>query len=75
MFPFPDTGIRLIHNEKVHDAMERARIDVELTRGSRRTIQMSLLRNVLIRIRLFGRIEHLHRRPRAIANQDTCDSR
>ncbi len=79
MFPFPDTGLRLIHNEKVHDAMERARIDVELTRGSRRTLQLSLLRNVLIRIRsrlnIFGRIEHLRRRPRALAKGDSHDNR
>lgn len=51
MFPFPDSGLRLIHNEKVHDAMERARIDVELSRGPRRIVQKSQLRNVLIRIR------------------------
>jgi len=30
MYPFPYTGLRLLHEEKVRDAMERARIDAEL---------------------------------------------
>ena len=36
MFPFSYTGLRLVHDEKVRDAMERAHIDAELTRSSRR---------------------------------------
>ena len=40
MFPFPVTGLRIVHDKKVHDAMERARIDAELARGSRRTVQL-----------------------------------
>lgn len=79
MFPFPDSGLRLIHNEKVHDAMERARIDVELSRGPRRIVQKSQLRNVLIRIRsrldIFSWIEHLRPRLRAFLNGDPRDSR
>lgn len=78
MFPFPDSGLRLIHNEKVHDAMERARIEVELTRCSRRTAQLPILSNVFIRIRtrlsIFGRIEHLLHRPRTFAKEITHDS-
>lgn len=50
-------------DEKVCDAMERARIDAELARGSERTVELSLLSNVLMRIRsrlnIFARIEHL----------------
>ena len=79
MFPFPYTGLRLVHDEKLRDAMERARIDAELTRSSRRTVQLSMLRNVLMRIRgklnIFARIEHLRRRPRAFAKGNTRDSR
>ncbi len=30
MYPFSYTGLRLVHDEKVRDAMERARIDAEL---------------------------------------------
>jgi hypothetical protein len=78
MFPFPYTGLRLLHDEKVRDAMERARIDAELARNSRRTLQMSLLRSLLMGIRsrlhIFARIEHLRRRPRALATGDTRDS-
>jgi hypothetical protein len=78
MFPFPYTGLRLVHDEKVRDAMERARIDAELARNSRRTVQLSLLRNVLMRIRsrlnIFTRIEHLHRRSRALPMGDPRDS-
>jgi hypothetical protein len=48
MFPFPYTGLRLVHDEKVCDAMERARIDAELARNSRRTLQLSMLRSLLI---------------------------
>jgi hypothetical protein len=78
MFPFPYTGLRLLHDEKVRDAMERARIDAELARNSRRTLQLSLLRSLLMGIRsrlhMFARIEHLRRRPRALATGDTRDS-
>ena len=79
MFPFPFTGLRLIHDEKVRDAMERARIDAELTRSSRRTVQSSVIRNVLMRIRgrlnIFARIEYLRRRLRALTKGDTRVSR
>jgi hypothetical protein len=65
MFPIPFTGLRVIHDEKVRDAMERVRIDAEFARGSQRIVQMSLLRNVLKRIRgalnNFSRIELFHR--------------
>ena len=50
MFPFPYRGLRLVHDEKVRDAMERACIYAELTRSSRRTVQLSMLRNVLMRM-------------------------
>ncbi|MFL5663167.1 MAG: hypothetical protein ACJ8BW_17740 [Ktedonobacteraceae bacterium] len=65
MYPFSYTGLRLVHDEKVRDAMERTCIDAELARNSQRTVWLSLLSNVptLIRSRLnvFARIEHLHR--------------
>jgi hypothetical protein len=51
MYPFSYTGLRLVHDEKVRDAMERARIDVELVRNSQRTAWLSLLSRVLMRIR------------------------
>ena len=79
MFPFPYTGLRLVHDKKVHDAMERARIDVELARGSRRTVQLYQLRNVLIhtisKLNIFVWSGHLRRRPRTLAKGDTSDSR
>jgi len=79
MFPFPFTGLRLIHDEKVRDAMERARIDAELTRSSRRTVHLSEIRNVFMLIRgrlnIFARIEHLRRRLRALTKGDTRVSR
>ena len=79
MFPPPYIGLRLFHDEKVCGAMERARIDAELARGSQRTVQLFLLRNVLVRIRsrlnIFAQIEHLRRRSRALAKGDTQDSR
>ena len=79
MFPFPYTGLRLLHDEKVRDAMDRARIHAELARSSRRTVHLSLLRSVLMRIRsrlnIFARIEHLRRRSRTLATGDTRDSR
>ena len=51
MFPFAYTGLRLVHDEKVSDAMERAYIHAELARNSQRTEQLYLLRNLLMRIR------------------------
>jgi len=78
MFPFPYTGLRLVHDEKVRDAMERARIHAELARGLRRTVQLSLLMRVLMGIRsrlsIFARIEDLRRRSRVLVTGDTCDS-
>ena len=77
MFPFPDIGLRLVHDERVHDALEHARIDAELARVLRRTERLSTspLRNVLIRIRsrlnIFARIEHLFHRPYALSEGDT----
>ena len=77
MFHFSYTGLRLDHNEKVCDAMERAHIDAELARSSRRIVQLSTLRNVLMRIRsrlnIFAGIEHLSHRQRALAMGDTQD--
>jgi hypothetical protein len=65
MYPFSYTGLRLVHDEKVRDAMERARIDAELARNSQRTVLLSLLSSVpmLIRCRLnvFVRGGHLRR--------------
>jgi hypothetical protein len=46
MFPFPYTGLRL-----VHDAMERASINAELAGDSQRIVQLLLFRNVLLCIR------------------------
>jgi len=34
MVPFPYTGLRLVHDAKVGDAMERARTDAELAGDS-----------------------------------------
>jgi hypothetical protein len=79
MYPFPYTGLRLLHDEKVRDAMERARIDAERARNSRRTVQLSLLRSVLMRIRsglnIFARVEHLRRGPRSRNKRFARDSR
>ncbi|MFL5665866.1 MAG: hypothetical protein ACJ8BW_31655 [Ktedonobacteraceae bacterium] len=65
MYPFSYTGLRLVHDEKVRDAMERTRIDAKLARNSQRTVWLSLLSSVptLIRSRLnvFARVEHLRR--------------
>ena len=65
MYPFSYTGLRLVHDEKVRHAMERARIDAELARNSQRTVWLTLLTSVptLIRSRLnvFARVEHLRR--------------
>lgn len=65
MYPYSYTGLRLVHDEKVRDAMERARIDAELVRNSQPTEWLSLFSSVpmLIRRRLnvFARVEHLRR--------------
>ena len=79
MFPFPFTGLRLVHDMKVHDAMERACIDAELARGSRRIVYLYQIRNVLIRtfskLNIFVWIGHLRRRPSTLTKGDTGDSR
>ena len=79
MFPFPFGGLRLIHDEKVFDAMEQARIDAELARDPLRIVRLSLFRNLLVRIRsrlnILAAIEHLRRRPRVLAKRLTRDSR
>ena len=49
MHPFSYTGLRLVHDEKVRDAMERARVDADLARNSQRTSWLSLLSSVLRR--------------------------
>ena len=65
MYAFSYTGLRLIHEEKVRNAMERARIDAEVARNSQRTGSLFLLSHIptLIRSRLnvLARVEHLHR--------------
>ena len=79
MFPFPYTGLRLIHDEKVRDAMERATIDAELARDSQRIVQLFLFRNVLLLIRswpnIFALLEHRRRLPRTLAGDVTRDRR
>jgi hypothetical protein len=78
MFPFSYTGLRLIHDEKLRDAMEQAHIDAELARNSRRTVLLSLLRNSLMRIwrrlNISARIEHLRYRSHIIVTKDIRDS-
>ena len=65
MYPFSYTGLRLVHDEKVRDAMERAHIDAELARNSQRTVLLSLFSSIpkLTRSRLnvFARVGHLGR--------------
>ena len=51
MYPFSYTGLRLIHDEKVRNAMERACVDAELGRNSQRTGWLSLPGRVFRRIR------------------------
>ena len=51
MYPFSYTGLRIMHDEKVRDAMERARVDAELARNSQRNAWLSLLVRMLRRIR------------------------
>jgi hypothetical protein len=59
MYPFSYTGLRLVHDEKVRHAMERARIDAELACNSQRTVWFSLL--IRSRLNVFARVEHLRR--------------
>jgi len=65
MYSFSYTGLRLVHDEKVRDAMEQVRVDAELARNSQRTVRLSLLSSLpmLIRSRLnvFARAGHLRR--------------
>ena len=51
MYPFSYTGVRLVHDEKVCHAMEQAHVDTEMARNAQRTVWLSLLSRVLIRIR------------------------
>jgi hypothetical protein len=78
MFPFPYTGLRLVHDAKVGDAMERARTDAELAGDSQRIVQLFLFRNVLVRIRswpnTFVLIEYRRLRRYAPAKGLTRDS-
>lgn len=50
MFPFSYTGLRLVHDEKVHEAMERACVDAELAHHSRRSGWLSLPGRLLRRV-------------------------
>lgn len=78
MFPFSYTGLRLIHDEKLREEMEQVHIDAELARNSRRTVLLSLLRNVLKRMRsrlnISARIEQLRYRSHIIVTKDMRDS-
>ena len=51
MYPFSYTGLRVLHDEKVHHAMEQARVDAALVRESQRTGRLLLPGKVLLRIR------------------------
>jgi hypothetical protein len=68
MYPFSYTGLRLVHDEKVRDAMERARIDTELARNSQRTVWLSLLSSVPLLIR--SRLNVLQRLQREYVSDD-----
>ena len=68
MYPFSYTGLRLVHDEKVRDAMERARIDTELARNSQRTMWLSLLSSVPMLIR--SRLNVLQRLQREYVSDD-----
>ena len=78
MFHFSYTGLRLVHDEMVHNAMKRAYTEAELIRSSRRTVDPSLHKNFLKLIHsslnIFNRIEQLRHWPRAFAKEDRCDS-
>lgn len=58
MFPFAYTGLRLVHDEKVSDAMERACIHAELARNSQRTEHLSMLSFLLAALRLRSGLFH-----------------
>ncbi len=62
MYPFSYTGLRLVHDEKVREAMEQARIDAGLARNPQRTAQQSLLSSVFMHMRsrmnFFTRVEY-----------------
>jgi hypothetical protein len=62
MYPFSYTGLRLVHDGKVRDAMERARIDAGLAYHSQRTVRLSLLSSVFMhmcsRLNFYTRAEH-----------------
>lgn len=51
MYPFSYTGLRLIHDQQVCEAMARACIDTELARNSRPIAQRQLRSGVLKSIR------------------------
>ena len=51
MNPFSYTGLRVLHDEKVRNAMEQARIDTVLARKSQRTGRLSLAGRVLLHVR------------------------
>jgi len=68
MYPFSYTGLRLVHDEKVRDAMERARIDTALARNSQRTEWLSLLSSVPMLIR--SRLNVLQRLQREYVSDD-----
>ena len=68
MYPFSYTGLRLVHDEKVRDAMERARIDTELARNSQPTVWLSLLSSVPMLIR--SRLNVLQRLQREYVSDD-----
>lgn len=51
MYPFSYTGLRLIHDDKVRNAMERACVDAQLVRNSQRTGWLSLPGGAFRRIR------------------------
>jgi hypothetical protein len=73
MYPFSYTGLRLVHDEKIRNAMERARIDAEPARNSQRTVLLSLLSSVpmLVRCRLNGFVRGGHLR-RSLPLQRAC---
>jgi hypothetical protein len=51
MYPYSYTGLRLVHDEKIREAMERACVDAELVRNSQRTGWLALPGVVLRRVR------------------------
>ena len=61
MYPFSYTGLHLLHDKQVYEAMERARVDAELARNSRNTARLSLLSRLLTRIHSWLRVFAHHR--------------